>query len=114
MYTKDKALNMSVSTGMLTKNLQVVSFDADWKEIYLGTVRRNHFTAFCPNDVESAVEIDFKWMHEDEGPEAEQNSIVVITMAKWCPLDQCTVLVLGSQYGIKLFDWDCSMFTRND
>ena len=108
MYTKDKALNMSVSTGMLTKNLQVVSFDADWKEIYLGTVRRNHFTAFCPNDVESAIEIDFKWMHEDEGPEAEQNSIVVITMAKWCPLDQCTVLVLGSQYGIKLYDWDGS------
>ena len=27
---------MSNSTGMLTKNLQVVSFDADWREIYLG------------------------------------------------------------------------------
>ena len=58
---------MSNSVGMLTKNLQVVSFDADWKEIYIGTVRRNHFTAFCPNDVPNAVNIDFKWIHEDEG-----------------------------------------------
>ena len=36
MYSKDRILNMSNSTGMLTKNLQVVSFDADWREIYLG------------------------------------------------------------------------------
>ena len=27
------------SVGMMAKNLQVVSFDADWSEIYLGTVR---------------------------------------------------------------------------
>ena len=42
------------------------------------------------------------------GPEAEQNSIIVISMAKWCPLENCTVLVLGSQYGIRLYDWDGS------
>ena len=65
--------------------------------------------AFCPNDVSTTTaNIDFKWMHEDEGPEAEQNSIVVITVAKWCPLENCTVLVLGSQYGIRLYDWDGS------
>ena len=29
-------------------------------------------------------------------------------MAKWCPLENCTVLVLGSQYGIRLYDWDGS------
>ena len=83
-------------------------FDDLFSQTFLGTVRKNHFTAFCPNDVPSAIQIDFKWMHEDEGPEAEQNSIVVLTMAKWCPLDQCTVLVLGSQFGIKLYDWDGS------
>ena len=44
----------------------------------------------------------------NEGPEAEQNSIIVLTMAKWCPLENCTVLVLGSQYGIRLYDWDGS------
>ena len=100
---------MSNSVGMLTKNLQVVSFDSEWREIYLGTVRRNHFTAFCPNDVSTAVNIDFKWVHEDEGPEAaEQSSIVSLTVAKWCPLEHCTVLVLGSQFGIKLYDWDGS------
>ena len=67
MYQKSKTLSMSNTVGMLAKNLQVVSFDGDWKEIYLGTVRKNHFTAFCPNEVSSAVDIDFKWMHEDEG-----------------------------------------------
>ena len=50
---------------------------------------------------------DFR-LHEDEGPEAEQNSIIIITTAKWCPLENCTVLVLGSQYGIRLYDWDGS------
>ena len=111
MYHKGRILSMSNTVGMLTKNLQVVSFDADWREIYLGTVRRNHFTAFCPNpnDVPTTTaNIHFKWLHEDEGPEAEQNSIVVITVAKWCPLENCTVLVLGSQYGIRLYDWDGS------
>ena len=57
MYQKRKNLSMSNSVGMLTKNLQVVSFDSDWKEVYLGTIRRNHFTAFCPNEVSTAVNI---------------------------------------------------------
>lgn len=107
---------MSNTVGMMTKNLQVVSFDADWKEIYMGTVRRNHFTAFCPNDVPTAVNIDFKWLHEDEeengasnsGSNSEQSSVIVLTLAKWCPLENCTVLVLGCQYGIRLYDWDGS------
>ena len=71
---------MSNTVGMLAKNLQVVSFDGDWKEIYLGTVRKNHFTAFCPNEVSSAVDIDFKWMHEDEG-KLEKDSICNL----YCP-----------------------------
>jgi hypothetical protein len=36
MYQKGKTINISNSVGMLSKNLQVVSFDGDWKEIYLG------------------------------------------------------------------------------
>ena len=43
-----------------------------------------------------------------EGPDAENSSIVSLTVSKWCPLENCTVLVLGSQFGIKLFDWDGS------
>ena len=36
MYQKGKTINISNSVGMLSKNLQVVSFDGDWREIYLG------------------------------------------------------------------------------
>ena len=108
MYKKAKILSISNGAGMSVKNLQVVSFDSDWKEIYLGTIRRNHFSAFCPHNVPNAVSIDFKWLHEDEGPDAENSSIVTLTVSKWCPLENCTVLALGSQFGIKLFDWDGS------
>ena len=108
MYNKTKVLSISNGAGMSVKNLQVVSFDSEWKEIYLGTIRRNHFSAFCPHNVPNAVSIDYKWLHQDEGPDAENSSIVSLTVSKWCPLENCTVLVLGSQFGIKLFDWDGS------
>ena len=108
MYKKLKNLAISSGAGMTVKNLQVVSFDSEWKEIYLGTIRRNHFSAFCPNSVPNAVSIDYKWLHQDEGPDAENSSIVSLTVSKWCPLENCTILVLGSQFGIKLFDWDGS------
>ena len=67
MYNKTKVLSISNGAGMSVKNLQVVSFDSEWKEIYLGTIRRNHFSAFCPHNVPNAVSIDYKWLHQDEG-----------------------------------------------
>ena len=71
MYKKQKNLSISSGAGMSVKNLQVVSFDSEWKEIYLGTIRRNHFSAFCPNSVANAVSIDYKWLHQDEGHSVE-------------------------------------------
>ena len=59
---------------MSVKNLQVVSFDSEWKEIYLGTIRRNHFSAFCPHNVPNAVSIDYKWLHQDEGPDQHSDA----------------------------------------
>lgn len=114
MYEKGKVVTMSASSGLLTKNLQVVSFDSEWNEIYLGSVRRDHFTAFCPNPVDSAVAIDFKWKPSCGGDvEVDCQQPVTITVAKWCPMENCTVLVLGSQYGIRLYDWDGSTLIYN-
>ena len=42
-------------------HLQVVSFDSDWNEIYLGTFRRDNFSAICPNQGEFPnMSVDFK------------------------------------------------------
>ena len=38
-FVMGRAIPLPKSVGMMAKNLQVVSFDADWTEIYLGTVR---------------------------------------------------------------------------
>ncbi len=105
MYQKGKVLTMASTAGMMAKNLQVVSFDSEWNEIYLGTSRRNHFTAFCPNNVANAINIDFKWKDDDKIHAAsvgDDPTGVNLTVAKWCPMENCTVLVLGSQYGIRL------------
>ena len=32
----------------------------------------------------------------------------VISSSKWCPMEQCTLLVLGSQHGVQIWDWDGS------
>jgi hypothetical protein len=43
--------------------MQVVSFDADWNEIYLGTTRCDVFSAICPNSVPHAatkVEVHYR------------------------------------------------------
>ena len=90
MYQKVKSLQTAHSASMMCKNLQVVSFDSEWKEVYLGTIRRESFTAICPNDVPKAVakvEVHYK--------ERATNEPVVLTSAKWCPMENCTVLVVG-------------------
>ena len=35
----------------------MVSFDADWSEIYIGSSRRDTFTALCPNNVPEAAKV---------------------------------------------------------
>lgn len=55
MYEKGKVLNLCETVGLLGKNLQVVSFDSAWNEIYIGTVRRDRFIAVCPNQVTTQI-----------------------------------------------------------
>ena len=38
MYERGKEVTLESSVGLMVKNLQVVSFDSEWLEIYLGTV----------------------------------------------------------------------------
>ena len=38
MYERGKEVSLESSVGLMVKNLQVVSFDSEWLEIYLGTV----------------------------------------------------------------------------
>ena len=38
MYERGKEISLESTVGLMVKNLQVVSFDSDWVEIYLGTV----------------------------------------------------------------------------
>ncbi len=88
-----------------------MSFDPEWREIYLGTLRRDGFSAVCPHDVPSAskVDIQYKCKEEEEsstsaahageegGTSGAISSVVAVTSAKWCPLENCTVLVLGKK-----------------
>ena len=94
-------MHLHPTPGLNYSPQQVVSFDANWNEIYVGTVRRDVFSAVCPNPVPKASKVDVHYR-------AKASGVVVITSAKWCPLDSCTVLVLGCQSGVKLFDWDGS------
>ena len=41
MYERGKEVTLEASVGVMVKNLQVVSFDSEWLEIYLGTVSYN-------------------------------------------------------------------------
>jgi len=99
MYEKIKNVNLKTSVSAQVKNLQVVSFDGDWKEIYVGVARRDIFTAECPNNVPEAAKVTVKYQAKDK-----ENAI--ISTSKWCPMENCTLLVLGSQYGVQIFDWD--------
>ena len=83
------------------KLVKVVSFDAEWKEIYVGVARKDIFTAECPNNVPDAERVTVKYQSKDK-----ENAI--ISSAKWCPMENCTLLVLASQYGVQIFDWDGS------
>ena len=47
-FVMGRAIPLPKSVGMMAKNLQVVSFDADWTEIYLGTVRAGINTIMAP------------------------------------------------------------------
>ena len=51
MYSRERSIVLDESVGLMAKNLQVVSFDSKWKEVYLGTARRDRFIAVCPNEV---------------------------------------------------------------
>ncbi len=86
------------STSLMAKNLQVVSFDSDWKEVYLGTVRRDSFNASCPAN-DGKVNVKY-------APKEATSAILPLTAAKWCPLDNCTVLVVASKKGIQFYDWN--------
>ena len=81
--------------------LKVVSFDADWKEIYVGVARKDIFTAECPNNVPDAAKVAVKY-------QTKERENTIISTAKWCPMENCTLLVLGSQYGLQIYDWDGS------
>jgi len=100
MYEKVRTVSLPESVAAQAKNLQVVSFDADWTEIYVGSSRRDKFTAVCPNNVPEAANVSVKFKVQDDRDTA------IISTSKWCPMENCTLLVLGSQYGIQLHDWD--------
>ena len=34
-----------------------MSFDADWKEVYIGASKKDSFTAVCPNNIPESVEV---------------------------------------------------------
>ena len=71
----------------------------------------DNFTATCPNAVENACNIDINWRDKEPGGrdgklEEEEDADddgqgppppAELTCAKWCPLENCTVLVLGKQ-----------------
>ena len=40
--------------------------------------------------------------------QAKDKENAIISTSKWCPMENCTLLVLGSQYGIQIYDWDGS------
>ena len=44
MYDKCKNIIIPSSSSAQVKNLQVVSFDAEWREVYVGYVRKDVFT----------------------------------------------------------------------
>ena len=60
-------------------------------------MRKNHFTAFCPNEVSSAVDIDFKWMHEDEGKLLIQKVIFSLSLGIFRQKSQFQTITCGKK-----------------
>ena len=73
---------------------QVVSFDAEWREVYVGYVRKDVFTGMkknnlfvpvskslllgeCPNNIDNAAKICVKYATKDRPENA------VLSAAKW-------------------------------
>ena len=54
-----------------------MSFDADWREIYVGYARRDTFTGECPNPVPGAVRVTVRYQARDRPENA------AISAAKW-------------------------------
>ena len=93
MYDQCKTIQIPNSVSTQVKNLQVrvvwififsyhsdkvVSFDSEWREIYVGLVRKDLFTGECPNnDVSKAAKISVKYKTKDRPENA------IITAAKW-------------------------------
>ena len=100
MYDQCKTIPIPSSVSSQVKNLQVktlnratylittyyhlyikvVSFDSEWREVYLGYIRKDVFTGECPNDVTNAAKIRVKYDTKDRPENA------VISAAKWWEL----------------------------
>ncbi|XP_023335080.1 WD repeat-containing protein 54 [Eurytemora carolleeae] len=99
MYEKVRTVSLKGSVDPQVKNLQVVSFDSDWKEVYIGASKKDSFTAVCPNNIPQCAEVSVRYVCKNK-----ENAR--ISCSKWCPMENCTILVLGSQFGIQILDWD--------
>ena len=102
MYLRDRSIALPKGAAMMVKNLQVVSFDANWQEIYVGALRGDNFSAVCPNQIPNAADIEVSWNGVNSAPAADeendpeiQGMSAMLTSAKWCALEDCTILVLG-------------------
>ena len=61
---------------------------------YVAKISRVKFSIMFYTKVENASHIDLRW-NNGATSETEGTSNASITTAKWCPLENCTVLVLG-------------------
>ena len=94
MYDQCRTISIPSSVSTQVKNLQVgitrseirhdslhhqvVSFDSEWREVYVGYVRKDLFTGECPNsNVSNAAKISVKYKTKERLENA------VITAAKW-------------------------------
>ncbi len=68
-FVKRCSLQLPQSPSIMSKNLQVVSFDSDWREVYLGVVKRDVFAATCVNSVPSAAQVRVTY----NGPGGQQD-----------------------------------------
>ena len=66
-----------ISLSIYILYLQVVSFDSEWREVYVGYIRKDVFTGECPNEVNNAAKISVKYDTKDRPENA------VISAAKW-------------------------------
>ncbi|XP_040567917.1 WD repeat-containing protein 54 isoform X2 [Lepeophtheirus salmonis] len=105
MYSWGRALVNEHITDIQSKNLQLVSFDAEWKDVYLGTVNGDSFKGICSDlNLNKNICCNAKTaLFEKFGKDFPN---LYISASKWCPLDKCTALIIGCQYGILFFTWN--------